>query len=74
MELTVDQLPLPAALKSLLIRKHREVLAKGQPMVSRSHSLGDRLNSISNIFFSLIPREDRSKNVLIMFEPKSGSK
>jgi hypothetical protein len=30
------------------------------------------LKSVANVHFSVIPREDRSKNVLIMFEPTDG--
>jgi hypothetical protein len=45
------------------------VLAKEQPIVMRSHTLGDRFNSIADIYLSVISKEDRSKNVLIMLEP-----
>ena len=68
--LTIDQLPLAEPLKKLLIRRHRAVLTKEQPMIARSQFLGDRLRTTADIHFSVIPREDRSKNVLIMFEPQ----
>jgi hypothetical protein len=74
MDITIDQLPLSRELKSLLIRRHRTVLEKEQPIVARAQSLGDRLNSISDIYFSVIPKEDRSRNVLIMFEPENNVK
>jgi two-component system CheB/CheR fusion protein len=69
MDLTIDQLPLSEHLKKLLIRRHRAVLLKGQPTVAYSQDLGTRLNSVADIHFSVIPREDHSHNVLIMFEP-----
>ena len=67
--LTIDQLPLSDQLKKLLIRRHRIVLTKEQPMIARSQFLGDRLRTTADIHFSVIPREDRTKSVLIMFEP-----
>ena len=68
-DLTVEQLPLPENLRNLVIRRHRAVLVKGQPLVARSQDLGARFNSTADIHFSVIPREDRTNNVLIMFEP-----
>jgi two-component system CheB/CheR fusion protein len=68
-DLTIDQLPLPSDLKNLLIRRHRAVLLKGQPIVTRGQDLGSRFGSMADIHFSVIPREDRTNNVLIMFEP-----
>ena len=72
--LTIDQLPVSDQLKKLLIRRHRAVLSKEQPMIARSQFLGDRLHSTADIHFSVIPREDRSKNVLIMFEPHADTR
>jgi len=72
--LTIDQLPLSEALKGLLIRRHRSVLMREQPAVAREQFLGDRFDSTADIHFSVIPREDRSKNVLIMFEPSGSDK
>lgn len=71
-DLTIDQLPLSESVKKLLIRRHRAVLTKQQPQVARSQTLGAGHNSVSDIHFSVIPREDRTKNVLIMFEPRAG--
>ncbi|HEX6805699.1 MAG TPA: CheR family methyltransferase [Terriglobales bacterium] len=71
--LTIDQLPLSQELKGLLIRRHRSVLVREQPVVAREQFLGGRFDSTADIHFSVIPREDRTKNVLIMFEP-SGDK
>lgn len=72
MDLTIDQLPLSQELKTALIRRHGVVLLKEQPMVARAQSLGIGLNSVADIHFSFIPREDKSRNVLIMFEPVNG--
>lgn len=72
--LTIDQLPLSKALKELLIRRHRNVLVREQPAVARGQFLGDRFDSTADIHFSVIPREDRAKNVLIMFEPSDADK
>ena len=69
-DLTIDQLPLSESLKNLLIRRHRAVLVKEHPILARGQYLGDRVNSVADIHFSLIPREDRGKDVLIMFEPR----
>jgi two-component system, chemotaxis family, CheB/CheR fusion protein len=72
MDLTIDQLPLSQELKTTLIRRHGIVLLKEQPIVARAQSLGTGLNSVADIHFSFIPREDKSRNVLIMFEPVDG--
>ena len=71
-DLTVDQLPLSETMRSLLTRRHRAVLVKKEPMISRSQDLGPRYGSLADIHFSIIPREDRSQSVLIMFEPHGG--
>jgi two-component system CheB/CheR fusion protein len=68
MDLTIDQLPLSDHLRSLLVRRHRAVLLKGQPAVAYSQDLGTRLKTVADIHFSVIPREDHTQNVLIMFE------
>jgi two-component system, chemotaxis family, CheB/CheR fusion protein len=70
-DLTIDQLPLSEPLKNLLIRRHRAVLLKEHPIVARAQYLGDRLKTVADIHFGLIPREDRGKDVLIMFEPSN---
>jgi two-component system, chemotaxis family, CheB/CheR fusion protein len=66
--LTIDQLPLSESMRSMLIRRHRAVLLKEQPMVARGQDLGPRFGSTADVHFSVIPREDRTRNVLIMFE------
>jgi two-component system CheB/CheR fusion protein len=73
-DLTVDQLPLSENVKNLIIRRHRAVLLKAQPLIARGQDMGARFNSIADIHFSVIPREDRTSNVLIMFEPASDGK
>jgi two-component system, chemotaxis family, CheB/CheR fusion protein len=72
MDITIDQLPLPRALKAGLIRRHALVLEKEQPMVARAQFLGDSVGSIADIHLSLIPGDDKSTNVLMIFEPKGG--
>jgi two-component system CheB/CheR fusion protein len=72
MDLTVEQLPLSQDLRALLIRRHRQALTNEEPNIARKQDLGDQFNSVADIHFSVIPREDRTKNVLIMFEPTSG--
>jgi two-component system, chemotaxis family, CheB/CheR fusion protein len=69
MELRIEQLPLPEQLRNLMIRRHRAVLVKQHPMVARNQPLGGKLKASADIYFSAIPREDRSTSVLIMFEP-----
>lgn len=72
MELTIDQLPLTENLRNVLVRRHRVVLLKEEPAVTRGQALGGRLNTMADIHFSVILREDRTRNVLIMFEIGSG--
>jgi len=74
MDITIDQLPLPRELKGGLLRRHRMVLQRKQPMVARAQFLGDRLRSTADIHFSVIPREDRSNSVLMIFEPGNGAR
>lgn len=69
-DLTIDQLPLSEELRSALVRRHRMVLMKGQPMIARGQYLGGRLNSTADIHFSVIPNDERTKSVLIMFEQR----
>lgn len=70
-DLTIDQLPLSEELKNSLIRRHRMVLTKEQPMIARSQLLGGRFNSQADIHFGVIPKDDHTRNVLIMFEAKA---
>jgi two-component system CheB/CheR fusion protein len=68
-DLTLDQLPVSEDLRNLLLRRSRNVLLKEQPLIAREQFLGGRLGVTADIHFSIIPKEDRTKNVLIMFEP-----
>lgn len=70
MDLTIDQLPLSESLRNTLIRRHRSVLVKEQPVIARAQFVGGKLGLTADVHFSVIPREDRSKSVLILFEPK----
>ena len=67
-DLTLEQLPLSESLRNLLIRRHRAVLAKQQPMIAKGLDMGSPFNSTADIHFSVIPREDRTNSILIMFE------
>jgi two-component system, chemotaxis family, CheB/CheR fusion protein len=69
MDLTIDQLPLSPELRNVLVHRHRAVLIKHGPTVARSQQLGGKFNAIADIHFSVIPREDNTRNVLIMFDP-----
>ncbi len=73
-DLALDQLPVSENLRNLLLRRLRSVLTKEQPVIAREQFLGGRLGVTADIHFSVIPKEDRSKNVLIMFEPSGGLK
>ena len=72
-DLTLDQLPVSEPLRNLMIRRHRTVLAKQQPIIARAQFLGGRLGLTADIHFSMIPKEDHTNNVLIMFEPSGGA-
>jgi two-component system, chemotaxis family, CheB/CheR fusion protein len=72
MELQLEQLPFPQALRSLIVRRHRSVLVNKQPSVARGMELGGTLPLV-DIHFSIIPKDERTNNVLIMFEPQPGS-
>jgi len=72
MDLTIEQLPLSQSLKALLIRRHRQILINEKPNIARKQFLGDQLKSMADIHFSVILREDRTRNVLMMFEPVGG--
>ena len=73
-DLTIDQLPVSEELRNLLRRRLRRVIAKERPMVAYSQFLGGRLGVTADIHFSVVPKEDRTKNVLVMFEPSGGAK
>ena len=70
MELQLEQLPLPEKLRGLIVRRHRAVLLKQQASVARGMELGGNF-PIVDIHFSPIPKDDRTSNVLIMFEPQN---
>jgi len=72
MEITLDQLPLSRELRSVLVRRHRSVLLKEEPAIAHGQFLGGKRNLTADIHFSVIPREDHTNNVLIMFEPSGG--
>ena len=67
--LSLEQLPLSEELRRLLMRRHRAVLVKKQPVVAHGQKLGVRFDGAADIHFSVISREDDTTNVLIMIEP-----
>jgi PAS domain-containing protein len=71
MEITLDQLPLSRELRSVLVRRHRSVLLKEEPTIAHGQFLGGKRNITADIHFSVIPREDNTNDVLIMFEPSA---
>src|SRR5437764_13907148 len=71
MEITLDQLPLSRELRNVLVRRHRSVLLKEEPSIAHGQFLGGKRNLTADIHFSVIPREDNTNNVLIMFEPSA---
>jgi two-component system, chemotaxis family, CheB/CheR fusion protein len=67
MELRLDQLPLPEPVRNLIIRRHRTALEQRKPLIARKLPLLGKANSVADIHFSPINREDES-SVLITFE------
>jgi two-component system CheB/CheR fusion protein len=70
-ELQLEQLPVPETLRNTIIRRHRAVATKREPMIARNLPMG-RGSATVDIHFSVIPRE-KGTNVLLMFEPRDGS-
>jgi hypothetical protein len=58
--------------EGVTIRRHRQILINEKPNIARKQFLGDQLKSVADIHFSVILREDRTRNVLMMFEPVGG--
>ncbi len=67
-ELQLEQLPVPEPLRNIIIRRHRAVLNKREPMIARNLPLGGRFPAV-DLHFSVIPQENKSSSVLLMFEP-----
>lgn len=73
-DLTLEQLPVSEELRNVLIRRLRNVLVKEQPVIAREQFLGGRLGMTADVHFNIIPKEDHTKNVLMMFEPTGAGK
>jgi two-component system, chemotaxis family, CheB/CheR fusion protein len=71
--LQLEQLPIPPGIRNLLIRRHRGVLVKQRATVAKNQCIGRKEHPLFDVHLSLIPREDHTKNVLIMFEPRGGT-
>jgi two-component system, chemotaxis family, CheB/CheR fusion protein len=67
MEVTLDHLPVPEALRKLMIRRHRSTLLKQQPVVARNWSVGGKTNPTADVHFRFIPWAGRGSSVLVMF-------
>ena len=68
-EFQVEQLPLPEHLRNLIIRRHRAVLIKKEPIVVRHQTVPGHFKVPVNIHFSMVNQDDDQKDrVLIMFE------
>jgi len=67
MELRLDQLPLPEPVRNLIIRCHRGALLQRKTLIARKQPLLGKTNSVVDIHFSPVNREDES-SVLITFE------
>ncbi len=70
-ELQLEQLPIPEPLRNIIIRRHRAVVTKKEPMMVRSLPLGGRFPLV-DIHFSVIPQDNNTSSVLLMFEPQNG--
>ena len=71
-EFQVEQLPLPEQLRNLILRRHRAVLIKKEPIVVRHQVIGGPYKTPINIHFSMVDQNDEQKDrVLIMFETAS---
>jgi hypothetical protein len=66
-ELRLDQLPLPEPVRNLIIRRHRTALEKRKSLIARKQPLLGKANSVADIHFNPVNREDES-SVLITFE------
>jgi len=70
-EFQLEQLPLPETLRSMIMRRSRGVLMRQRAMVARNVELPGKLYPLVDIHFSPVERDDRGKDVLIMFEPRN---
>jgi two-component system CheB/CheR fusion protein len=70
-EFQLEQLPLTESLRKLMMRRSRAVLVRQKPMMARSVELPGKPYPLVDIHFSVVERDDRANEVLIMFEPRS---
>jgi two-component system, chemotaxis family, CheB/CheR fusion protein len=68
--LHLEQLPAPGAIRKSIIRRHRAVLENRRPTVGRNLQLGAKPRTHFDIHLSLVQRDNRPNDVLIMFEPR----
>ena len=67
-EFQMEQLPVPEHLRALLVRRHRAVLIKKEPIVARQQTIPGYYKWPVNIHFSTVSQDQRGERVLIMFE------
>ena len=70
-EFQLDQLPLPEALRNLMVRRSRNVLLRQKPVIARNIALPGKPYPFVDLHFSFVQRDDGNSDVLIMFEPRS---
>jgi two-component system CheB/CheR fusion protein len=72
-EFRLEQLPLAESLRNQIVRRVRSVLLKQQPVITRNIELPGRLYPLVDIHYTVVEREDRGSDVLIMYEPHGGN-
>ena len=68
MEFQIEQLPLPEPLRNVIVRRHRAVLIKKEPIVAHNQLLQGKSKWPVNIHFSMVNQDERGDRVLILFE------
>ena len=71
-EFQLEQLPIPEQMRNVILRRHRAVLIKKQPIVTRHQFIQGQNRLPVNIHFSLVNEDERGERVLVMFEIASG--
>ena len=71
-EFQLEQLPIPEQMRSLIMRRHRAVMIKKEPVVLRQQFIQGASRSPANIHFSPVNEDERGERVLVMFDIASG--
>jgi PAS domain S-box-containing protein len=68
-EMRLEQLPVPQALRSRIIRRQRAALSRNMRMVLRNETLdGPRSRASLKVYFMPLARDGSPESVLIMFD------